>query len=107
MNNILTKKLYTHTIKEENLAAVVLATEFHPVFMAHFEGNPILPAFLQVDIAAEIFGLRISGIIRSKFIEPLRPDDQLLVYCEQHPKGMKVIWSKEGKTASEVIFEIE
>lgn len=108
MNGILTKKLYTHTLKkEDNLATVILAPESHPVFMAHFEGNPILPAFLQVDIATEIFDLRVSGINRSKFMEPLKPNDQLLVLCEQRPNGIKVTWSKEGKTASEITFEIE
>ena len=107
MNGILTKKLYTYTTKEDHSVAVVLASESHPIFMAHFEGNPILPAFLHIDIAVEIFGLSISGISRSKFIEPLRPNDKLLVRCDQHPKGKKVIWSKEGKIASEVIFEVE
>jgi 3-hydroxyacyl-[acyl-carrier-protein] dehydratase len=107
MNGILTKQLYTHVIKEENSVRFTLADATHPVFKAHFEGNPLLPAFLQVDIAAEIFGWSVTGISRSKFVEPLKPLDKVVIRYEHTPKGTKVVWSKEGKTASEMTLEIE
>lgn len=107
MNDILTKQLYTHVIQDENSVQIVLANESHPIFKAHFEGNPLLPAFLQVDIAAEILGLSIKRIGKSKFMEPLLPSDHLLLSHEERLGKTYIKWIKNGKTASEITLEIE
>lgn len=104
---ILTQQLYTHIIKQENEVQVTLAEDAHPIFKAHFEGNPLLPAFLQVDIAAEIFGLRVQEIVRSKFMEPLLPNDTLILQREERAGKIRIRWIKNDKIASEMTLEVE
>ena len=104
---ILTQQLYTHIIKEKHEIQVTLADSSHPIFKAHFEGNPLLPAFLQVDIAAEILGITVVGIPRSKFLEPLLPNDKLLLQHEEHSGKIRIRWIKNDKIASEMTLESE
>lgn len=104
---ILTQQLYTHIIKKEREVQVTLASETHPIFKAHFEGNPLLPAFLQVDIAAEILGITVVGISRSKFMKPLLPNDELLLQSEEHLGKIRIRWIKNDKIASEMTLEVE
>jgi 3-hydroxyacyl-[acyl-carrier-protein] dehydratase len=104
--NILTQHLYTLMMQEEAQALVVLADEAHPVFKAHFEGNPLLPAFLQVDMIAEIFGLQVTGISRSKFMEPLRPSDEVLIRLEKRAQGVKVRLMKQERMCSEMSLDV-
>jgi 3-hydroxyacyl-[acyl-carrier-protein] dehydratase len=56
---------------------VRLAEADHPVFLAHFEGNPILPGFMQLDIIADLAGKRIIEIKTAKFMMPVYPEDVL------------------------------
>lgn len=102
----LTQQLYTLVMQEDAKALIVLADETHPIFKAHFEGNPLLPAFLHVDIVAEIFGLEIIGISRSKFMEPLKPLDEVMIRLEKRPQGIKVRLMKEDRTCSEMSLEV-
>lgn len=104
--SILTHKLYTLMLQEDDQALIRLADETHPIFKAHFEGNPLLPAFLHVDIVAEIFGLHITGISRSKFMEPLKPLDVVMIRLEKRPSGIKARLMKEERTCSEMSFEV-
>lgn len=106
MNNILTNELYTFTQDGENRLNVVLASPSHPVFKAHFEDYPLLPAFLQVDIAAEILDVEVKGIAKSKFMEPLFPEDSLVLEYEQRPQSLRIRWRKNDKIASEITLEI-
>jgi 3-hydroxyacyl-[acyl-carrier-protein] dehydratase len=107
MVNILTQQLYTNLIKEENEVLVTLADSSHPIFKAHFEGNPLLPGFMQVDIAAEILGITTTGITRSKFMEPLLPNDELILQYEERSGKIRVRWIKNDKIASEMTLETE
>jgi 3-hydroxymyristoyl/3-hydroxydecanoyl-(acyl carrier protein) dehydratase len=75
---LLNKNLYTHKKLSEDSWEVVMADEAHPVFKAHFEGNPLLPAFLQIDIMGEILGKKLLSIDRSKFKQPILPNDKIL-----------------------------
>jgi len=105
--NIFTQQLYTISSKDISSVVLVLADKNHPVFKAHFEGNPLLPAFLHVDIAAEIFGFEVVGISRSKFMEPLLPNDEVVVSIEQRPVGVRVRLVKDTRIASELNLEIQ
>ncbi len=105
--NEFTQELYTITSRDINSIVLVLADESHPIFKAHFEGNPLLPAFLHIDIAAEIFGFEVIGISRSKFMEPLLPNDEVVVTLEQRPLGVRVRLLKDTRIASEMNFEIQ
>ena len=75
---LLNKKLYTHKKLSEESWEVTMADETHPVFKAHFEGNPLLPAFLQIDIMSEILDKKLLSIDRSKFKLPILPNDVLI-----------------------------
>ena len=75
----LTKNLYEVQKLNEQSWEVTLSDETHPVFKAHFEGNPLLPAFLQIDILSEILDKKLSSIDKSKFKQPILPND-VIVY---------------------------
>ncbi len=75
---LLNKNLYTHKQLAEDAWEVVMADETHPVFKAHFKGNPLLPAFLQIDIMSEILDKKLLSIGRSKFKQPILPNDVLI-----------------------------
>lgn len=103
MRNVLISQLYTVDINQNDAIEITLADENHPVFLAHFEGNPLLPAFLQIDILASVLNLDVLEIARSKFMEPIRPNDTIrytLIKDEAKPL-YKVKVSKCDKPVSE------
>lgn len=69
--------LYVINTSDNDMIEITLSDHLHPIFQAHFEGNPLLPAFLQIDILASILAIDVNEILRSKFIEPVRPLDTL------------------------------
>jgi len=76
---LLTKNLYSVKTLESSRWEVILTDEAHPVFKAHFKDNPLLPAFLQIDIFAEIINKELSKIERCKFKQPILPND-IVIY---------------------------
>ena len=62
-------------------------------FSGHFPGYPILPAVLQLLlaqlVAEEILGLKLSvvSLSRAKFLQQLRPGDQIDVHLSCREKG--------------------
>lgn len=103
MRNILISQLYTVDIHKNDVIEITLADENHPVFLAHFEGNPLLPAFLQIDIFASVLNLEAVEIVRSKFMEPIRPNDTIrYTLINDDAKSLyKVKVSKYDKPVSE------
>lgn len=75
---LLNKNLYTYKALTKESWEVTMADKTHPVFKAHFEGNPLLPAFLQIDIMSEILNKKLLSIDRSKFKLPIVPNDVLI-----------------------------
>lgn len=75
---LLSKNLYTHKQLSEDSWEVTMSDETHPVFKAHFEGNPLLPAFLQIDIMGELLNKKLLSIDRSKFKLPILPKDTIV-----------------------------
>lgn len=59
---LLSKDLYSAKVLDEQRWEVALSGANHPVFKAHFKGNPLLPAFLQIDIFAELLEKKIVEI---------------------------------------------
>lgn len=100
--HLLTKNLYTHKRLSENSWEVVMANETHPVFKAHFKGNPLLPAFLQIDIMGEILNKELITIERSKFKVPILPND-ILIYniVKKVGNSYKVEILKDGVQTTE------
>lgn len=105
--NEFTQDLYSIVSRDISSVVVTLADENHPAFKTHLEGNPLLPAFLHVDIAAEIFGFEVCGIVKSKFMIPLLPNDEVVVDVQPNSLGAKVTFVKDTKLASEIVLEIQ
>jgi 3-hydroxymyristoyl/3-hydroxydecanoyl-(acyl carrier protein) dehydratase len=101
----LTNDLYDIINLDNTETTICLADVTHPVFAAHFPDYPVLPAFLQVDIASEIFNLNIVGISYSKFIEPLFPLDKLIVQIDKQDEKIKIKYKKQNKVISEMMLE--
>lgn len=104
----LTKDLYTVQGIGSNQWELMLANREHPVFKAHFEYRPLLPAFLQIDIFAELLQKRLIGIEKAKFKIPIFPNDTIIyqVKSQKHNHYLVNI-IKEAQTATELklIFE--
>lgn len=104
----LTKNLYTVQSIDSNQCELLLADKVHPVFKAHFEYKPLLPAFLQIDIFAELLQKRLIGIEKAKFKIPIFPNDTVIYQVRsQNSNCYLVNIIKESQTATELklIFE--
>ena len=84
----LTKDFYNHKKLDEQSWEVSFTDASHPVFKAHFEGNPLVPAFLQIDIFGEMIAKELTKIERCKFKLPILPKDTVIY------RVVKVIESK-------------
>lgn len=99
----LSQDLYTSKALQEHVWEVTLAGNEHPVFKAHFEGNPLLPAFLQIDIFAALIDKKIIKIERCKFKQPIRPSDTIVYEIIKNMDDMyRVKILKENEVASEI-----
>lgn len=96
MSQNLLSKLFNVLHQGENNFLILLSNEMHPVFLAHFESNPILPGFLHIDIIASLFDVNILGITKAKYFDIVRPSEKLEV---------KLIKNTNGKMCFEIIKE--
>ncbi|WP_419770759.1 MAG: 3-hydroxyacyl-ACP dehydratase [Candidatus Marinarcus sp.] len=80
-----TKNLYTIVKSSPLEKEIKLTDEEHLIFKAHFPGNPILPGFLQIEIAQELFNLKIKKIKKLKFLTLVKPST-ILTYTKHHNK---------------------
>ena len=58
----------------EDELIIQLSSKEHPIFKAHFPQNPILPAFIHLEIIAREFSREIKEIKKAKFTEVVMPD---------------------------------
>ena len=101
--HLLNKDLYRAKPLDAQRWEVTLSDEIHPVFKAHFEGNPLLPAFLQIDIFGELLNKPIIKIERCKFKQPIRPNDTIIYDTIKHVDNMyRVNILKENTVVSEI-----
>ncbi|NBS16176.1 MAG: hypothetical protein EBT06_03660 [Gammaproteobacteria bacterium] len=66
----------------------------HPSLEGHFQGNPIVPGVtllqeIKVRIEDEWPDLRITGIMRAKFIEVLKPNQTVHLVVSETNLGLK------------------
>ena len=90
---MLIKDLYFLEFKDDTKVIIKLADENHPVFKAHFPTNPIMPGFVNFDIVAEVFDLKITTIKKAKFLKTVKPN-QTLIYTRENNK-FKVVCENE------------
>lgn len=98
----LTNNLYTITNKTNKSIEILLTDKNHPVFSAHFPNLPILPGFLQIDIAQGLFNIKIKKIKRAKFLTIIKPDSQIIF---TQIKNRILIHTLENTKTSEIIYE--
>jgi len=100
--HLLSKNLYAYKVLTLDSWEVTLSDETHPVFKAHFEGNPLLPAFLQIDILGELLNKKLLSIDKSKFKQPLLPNDKIVYkILKVLDNSYKVEILKNGISATE------
>jgi 3-hydroxyacyl-[acyl-carrier-protein] dehydratase len=95
-NEILHAKLYDVVEKSDTLISVQLADASHPVFQAHFPGNPLLPAFMQLDIIAAVIDKEIDAVVTAKFVKPVLPETTLQYTIKEGSKSDRII-VKDGE----------
>jgi len=86
----LSQGLYSVITKSEEEVVLRLSDASHPVFKAHFEGMPLLPGFLQIDIIAELLEREIDAISSAKFVQKILPDEQLSYRIVPTKSGVRV-----------------
>jgi 3-hydroxyacyl-[acyl-carrier-protein] dehydratase len=101
----LIKNLYHIIEQNEESIKIELAPSSHPVFKAHFPGNPILPGFSQIEIIAQILNDDIVTIKYSKFLSHILPGDTVEYLIQKENKKTKIKILKDSKKVSEMIYE--
>ena len=86
----LSKGLYNVISQSDERVVIELTNGSHPIFKAHFEGMPLLPGFLQVDIIAEILDVEIEAITSAKFVNKVLPDERLTYVVTPTKSGVRV-----------------
>ncbi len=86
----LSEGLYRVISQNEEEVVVVLSDASHKIFKAHFEGMPLLPGFLQIDIIAEILEKEIVAITSAKFVQKLLPNETLTYKIVPTKSGVRV-----------------
>ena len=98
----LTKDLYHSKQLDSSSWEVILTDETHPVFKAHFESNPLVPAFLQIDIMGELLCKKLTQIDRAKFKLPILPKDKILYkIVKQNDDKYRIKIFKESREVSD------
>lgn len=70
--------LYSINKLSETEIEVFLGDAEHPIFKAHFPNNPILPAFIHLEIITDIFNVHLIAIKKAKFNAFIVPLQKLL-----------------------------
>lgn len=86
----LSEDLYELLAQSEDEVSVKLASAHHKIFKAHFEGMPLLPGFLQIEIVAEILNKDVDAITSAKFVNKVLPDEILTYNIAPTKSGVRV-----------------
>jgi len=86
----LSEGLYSVIRQSEEEVVVVLSDASHKIFKAHFEGMPLLPGFLQIDIIAEVLEKEILAITSAKFVQKLLPNETLVYRVAPTKNGVRI-----------------
>ena len=95
--------IFTVISRDDNGITVRLSDASHPVFKAHFEGNPILPGFMQIDIIAVLLGKSVVAISMAKFMKPVRPSETITYQVGEGEKSTRILLKDAaGKSVSDI-----
>ncbi len=73
----LTNNFFTILRKSDSEGIVSLCDKEHPIFKAHFPGQPILPGFIHIEIITELFDKKIKKIKKAKFVKNVKPNSTI------------------------------
>jgi len=102
------KNLFKVLEKTKDEDIVELSNKNHPIFKAHFPGNGLLPAYIQIDIIANILGHKIKKIQKAKFLSIIKPNEKIK-YCfstKDNTSYKVVIQGMLNNKISEFTYEI-
>ncbi len=101
MRSALHEGIFTVAARDESTITIELTDASHPVFQAHFEGNPLLPGYMQIDIIAALLGKEVDAISSAKYMKPVRPKDSI-TYSTKHKedKATVTVTNAEGEKVS-------
>ena len=105
LGTFLIGNLYQVIEQSEEKVCIKLAQGNHPIFKAHFPGNPILPGFIQIEIIAQILNDDIVSIKYSKFLSHILPGDTITYHVKKEDKKRRVKIFKDSKKVSEIAYE--
>ena len=88
--------LYSVISQSDERVEIKLTDASHAIFKAHFEGMPLLPGFLQIDIVAEILDKEIDAISSAKFVQKVLPDETLIYTIAPTKSGVRVKLSNDA-----------
>ncbi|MBQ7609058.1 MAG: hypothetical protein IJU76_14000 [Desulfovibrionaceae bacterium] len=75
-----------------------------PVFDGHFPGKPVLPAVVQILMAQLAIGDTQCQIADAKFLEPVGPDEALVLTCLFTKMRWVCTIEKNGQRAAQIRF---
>jgi len=102
MENALMQGFYRVVSQQQQRVVVELCDASHPLFRAHFENNPLLPGFMQLDIIAEIEHKKVDAIQSAKFMKMILPGMRIVYELEVTKKGWRIrVSDEEGSLLSD------
>lgn len=101
MSSALHEGMFTVVARDESAITIELTDASHPVFQAHFEGNPLLPGYMQIDIVAALLGKEVDAISGAKYMKPVLPESRI-IYTIKHKenKASITVTNAEGEKVS-------
>ena len=96
---------YTITAHDEPRFCVKLCDASHPIFKAHFPTNPIVPGFILLDLSAEILGVEIVKIKKTKFLKNIAPLSVLWFEVQTNEKVLKIRVTQNEEKVAELTYE--
>lgn len=99
------KLIEKKVINDSYIYKLKFANKSHPVFQAHFPNYPLLPGFMQLEIAASLLHRQIYKIHFAKFNNQIFPDDSVEFHITNKESGFKVKTIKQGQKCAEFFIE--
>jgi len=96
---------YTITAHDETRFCIKLSDASHPIFQAHFPTNPIVPGFILLDLSAEILGVEIVKIKKTKFLKNIAPLSVLWFEVQTNEKVLKIRVTQNEEKVAELTYE--
>ena len=96
---------YTIIAHDETRFCIKLSDASHPIFQAHFPTYPIVPGFILLDISAEVLGIEIFKIKKTKFLQNIAPQSVLYFDVTRKENVFKIIITQNEQKVAELHYE--